>query len=182
MYTCRECERVINQASEICPYCGADLTVPAAAEAEPAEKRSVGKILLRWGVLVGMMAAALWSFLWFILPSRSGDPALRAEMQAVESLDEIRVALAQYTEAQGGFPATLEPLGDRARVPAQRAQAEGYQVQYTPGRMGSDGKVRNYVLLARPGNYGYRNLYMDESGVLRATRENRPATAQDAPL
>src|SRR5713226_6181110 len=183
MYTCRECERVINQGSEICPYCGADLTVPAVAEDQPPEKRSLGKILLRWGLLLGMITAALWSFLWFILPSRSGDPVLRAETRAGESLGEIRVALGAYAAAQGGaYPASLEALGDRARLPAQKAQSEGYQVQYTPGPAGGDGKVHNYVLLARPGNYGYRNLYMDETGVLRATRENRAATAQDAPI
>jgi len=31
----------------------------------------------------------------------------------------------------------------------------------------------------RAGNYGYRNFYADETGVIRATRENRPATPQD---
>ncbi len=68
------------------------------------------------------------------------------------------------------------------RVPAQNAQSEGYQLQYTPGPASSDGLVHNYVLLARPGNYGYSNFYTDETGVLRATRENRPATAQDPPI
>ncbi len=52
-------------------------------------------------------------------------------------------------------------------------------MEYTPGPAGADGRVHNYILLARPGNYGYRNFYTDESGVLRATRENRAATAQD---
>ena len=47
---------------------------------------------------------------------------------------------------------------------------------------GPGGRVHNFVLLARPGNYGYRNFYLDETGVLRATQENRPATAQDPPL
>ena len=35
MYTCRECERPINQATEICPYCGADLTEPIGLESRP---------------------------------------------------------------------------------------------------------------------------------------------------
>lgn len=182
MYSCRECERPINQASEICPYCGADLTVPAGQEAEePAGPRSLGSILLRWGLLLGALAAALWGFLWFILPERGGDPAARAEARAAEALREMGAALASYASTQGGtYPASLEVLGDRGRVPAQKALSEGYQVQYTPGPADTDGAVRNFVLLARPGNYGYRNFYTDESAVLRATRENRPASAHDA--
>src|SRR2546426_1112507 len=98
MYTCRECERPINQATEICPYCGADLT---------------------------------------------------------------------------------EPIGPEAEEPAKKALSKVSRVKSPPAPTGFAGGVRNYFLLARPGNYGYRNFYPDESGVLRATRENRPATAQD---
>ncbi len=184
MYTCRECEKVINQASEICPYCGADLTVPAGGEAEePAKKRSFGSVLLIWAAVVAVVAGGLWAFVWFILPGPRGDAALQAEMQAVESLGEVRAALAAYAGAKGGtFPASLEALGDRVRGPAQRALSVGYQLQYTPGPVGPDGAVRSYVLLARPSNYGYRNFYTDQTGVFRATRENRPATAQDPPV
>jgi hypothetical protein len=42
--------------------------------------------------------------------------------------------------------------------------------------------VHNYPLLARPGNYRYRNFYSDATGVVRATREDRPATPQDPPI
>ncbi len=180
MYTCRECEKAINQASEICPYCGADLTVPAGGETqEPAKKRRLTSILLIWGAVVAVIAGGLWAFVWYILPGPKGDAALRAEMQAVEAMADVRVALAAYAGAQGGYPKSLEALGDRARGPAQKALSEGYQVQYTPGSVGPDGAIHSYVLLARPSNYGYRNFYTDEAGVFRATRENRPATPQD---
>ncbi len=184
MFSCRECEREVNQATEICPYCGADLTEAGLPPTgEPEKKRSRAAILLRWGVLLTVVTSAIWGFLWFILPERAGDPAARAEAQAMQALGELRVALAAYAGAQGGaYPGSLELLGERARAPAQKALSEGYQLQYTPGPPGSDARVRNYVLLARPGNYGYRNFYTDETGVVRATRENRPATAQDAPV
>jgi len=186
MYTCRECERPINQATEICPYCGADLTGPGPSEAkESAKKRSLASILLRWGLLLGVLMAALWGFLWFILPEGRSEHAARAERQAQEALREIRAALIAYAQTQpaaAGFPASLEVLGERVRAAAQKAQSEGYQVQYTPGPAGSDGLVHTFVLLARAGNYGYRNFYSDESGVLRATSQNRSATAQDPPI
>jgi len=181
MFACRECEREVNQATEICPYCGADLTEAGLPPTgEPQKKRSRASILLRWGVLLALMTAAIWGFLWYILPQRAGDPAARAEARAVEALSDLRGALAGYAAAQGGsYPASLEILGDRARGPAQKALSEGYQLQYIPGPPGSDALVHNYVLLVRAGNYGYRNFYTDETGVIRATRENRPATPQD---
>ena len=185
MYRCRECERPINQASEVCPYCGADLAEPPPPEGEQfAKKPSLVKSLVRWGILL----AALWTFLWFILPERSGNPEEEAEKRAVAALREVRSALGAYAEAQGGsYPASLEALAERVRGPAQRAQSEGYTLEYAPGSpatasAGDADGVRSYALAARPTKYGYRSFYIDETGVLRATRQNRAATAHDPPV
>ena len=184
MYTCRECEREINQATEICPYCGADLSAPPeSAEGESRKPRTAFQIVMRWTVVIAAVAAALWGFLWYSLPARQGDPALAAESQAGASLAQLRASLGEYAGTQNGaYPISLEPLGDAARMPSQSAQSVGYQLEYIPGPVGGDGLVHTYTLLARAGNYGYRNFYTDETGVLRATRENRAATAQDPPI
>jgi hypothetical protein len=184
VYTCRECENVINQGSEICPYCGADLTLPAGADSGLAAKKpSLRAAIVRWSALLLVLIGAIWSFLWFVMPEPGRDRVARAEAGAVDALREIRAALVDYAGAQGGaYPASLEVLGDRVRLPAQIAQREGYQMLYTPGPAGPDGAVHNFVLLARPGNYSYRNFYLDETGVLRATQENRPASTQDPPI
>lgn len=129
MYTCRECERPINQATEICPYCGADLTVPVLPEEEPAKKPNLAKTLLRWSVLI----AAMWAFLWFVLPEKKGDTAARSETVAIEALRETRVALAEFADARGGgFPTSLEAVANRVRSVAQKAQGEGYHLEYFP--------------------------------------------------
>src|SRR5260370_28867520 len=101
MYTCRECETEINQATELCPHCGADLTMPLGFD-QAAAKPSLQKILLRWGVLLGVLLAAIWSFLWFVVPERQGNPTTQAETRAVESLRQVRAALADYASAQHG--------------------------------------------------------------------------------
>jgi hypothetical protein len=182
MYTCRECENEINQATELCPHCGADLTESALSADVPKKKPSLGKILLRWGMLLGVLLAAIWSFLWFVVPERQGNPTTQAEARAAESLREVRAALADYASAQGGaYPQNFEAVGERVRQAAQLAQNFNYQIQYTPGPPEADGIIRTYALQARAGNFGFRNFYLDNTGILRATRENRPATSEDPP-
>lgn len=183
MYTCRECENEINQATELCPHCGADLTetIPGIEALKP--KPTLGKILLRWGVLLGVLLAAIWSFLWFVVPERQGDPKAQSEARAAESLREIRTALTDFASAKGGvYPLHLEDVGERVRLAAQLAQSVNYQIQYTPGPPDADGMVRSFALQGRAGNYGFRNFYLDDSGILRATQENRPATSEDPPF
>jgi hypothetical protein len=182
MYTCRECENEINQANELCPHCGADLTESVPGVEAGQAKPSLGKILLRWGVLLGVLLAAIWSFLWFVVPERQGNPTAQAEARAAESLREFRAALVDYASAQGGaYPQQFESVGERVRLAAQLAQSVNYQLQYTPGPLDAGGAIRTFALQARAGNYGFRNFYLDHTGILRATREGRPATSEDPP-
>ncbi len=182
MYTCRQCEHEINQATELCPQCGADLTEPIPGAEVAGKKPGTGKVLLRWGVLLGVLLGAIWSFLWFIVPERRGNPTTMAEARAAESLREARAALADFASAQGGaYPQQFEAVGESARLAAQLAQSVSYQIQYAPGPVNADGTIHSFALQARAGNYGFRNFYLDESGVLRATREGRAATSEDPP-
>ena len=183
MVTCRECEYEINQATEICPHCGADLTSLPEEFTTPAKKPTLRNILLRWGVLLGILLAAMWSFLWFVVTPRTGNVTAEAESHAVEAIKDVNAQLHSYAEARGGiYPANLEQLGPEVRPAAQLAQSDGYRLEYTPGLAEADGAIHNYSLEARAGNYGYHNFYIDISGVLRATKEDRDATSADPPL
>ena len=183
MYTCRECETGINQATEICPHCGTDLTQSPAGEPVARPKPPLGKVLLRWASLLTVLLAALWSFLWFVVSPRSSHATAEAEAQAIQALGDARAALDNFASAQGGvYPQTLEQLGPPVRQAAQSAQSQGYRLLYMPGSPNPDGGIRNYGLEARAGNYGYRNFYEDASGVIHATRENRGATSLDPPI
>jgi hypothetical protein len=177
MYVCPNCETEINTSTEICPHCGSDL----AAQSEPAPPKPLRVILLRWAIILGIIAAGLWGFLWFVMPAQHGDSTAQAESRAISALTGLRDALGSYAAAQpgGAFPGSLEPLGDRAREAAQLAQSAGYQISYTPAPVAPDGAIHSYTLQARAGNYGYRNFFVDESGQIHATREDRAATARD---
>jgi hypothetical protein len=182
MYTCRECENEINQATELCPHCGTDLTQPIAGTGPGKAKPGLVKILLRWGVLLGVLLGAMWCFLWFVVPERQGDPTAQAEARAAESLREMRSALVDFASAQGGaYPQRFEAVGERVRLAAQLAQSVNYHVQYAPGPVDADGIIRTFALQASAGNYGFRNFFLDDTGILLATREARAATSEDPP-
>ena len=134
MYTCRECEAEINSGTEICPQCGADLTIAPADDGSAKPPPNRQRIIIRWVVLLAILFGSLWSFLWFVVSPRTGQPTLQAETQALDSLTQIQSALSSYSAAMSGaYPSTLDPLGPPVRVAAQRAQSLGYQLQYVPG-------------------------------------------------
>jgi hypothetical protein len=184
MYTCRECERELNQATEVCPYCGTDLSGIVQEEEIPPKKTKWVSVLVRYAILLG----AIWGFMWYVLPEqRGGEAAAQAEERAIRVMRDAGASLAAYAEAQGGsFPPSLEALpgesGERMKRAAQAALAEGYQLEYSLLPTDASGTRQQYILLARPRNWGYRNFYLDETGILRATRENRAASAQDPPI
>ena len=96
-------------------------------------------------MLLGVLLAAIWSFLWFVVPERQGDPTAQAEARAAESLREVRAALVDFASAQGGaYPQQFEAVGERVRLAAQLAQSVNYQIQYTPGPVDADGTIRTF--------------------------------------
>ena len=179
MYTCPECEQPLNQSTELCPYCGTDLTATAAAaEITRKKKFRTVRIIILWAVLI----AAVWAIVWFVLPPRPESSKTEAEKRALATLAEVRTALLSYSQASGSFPPSIEPLDASVHASIQAAQTAGYEIQYTPADADNSGRIRSFVLLARPGNFGYRNFYTDETGAIHATSANRPATPQDPEL
>jgi hypothetical protein len=179
MYTCRECEQNINQATEVCPYCGADLTAsPATESGTPAKKSSPVRTI----IILGFVVLFLWAIAWFAVPWRITGSKAESEAQARAALAGIQEVLSTYQSSEGTFPSSLDALGDRVRADVQIAQSANYTLQYTPGQPDLHGSIKSYALTARSGKFGYFNLYADESGVMRVTGEARAATVQDPPL
>lgn len=183
MFTCPECEQAINQASSVCPYCGADVTnAPDGSEFANVGVQNKKITPLRVAILLSVFLTILAGTAWFALPWRISGTKLEAEGRARQALEAIQQELAGYQNSEDGFPSSLEGLGDHVRFEAERAQAAHYTVQYTPGKPDAHGHLKSYALTARAGNFGYMNFYTDESGVLRGTSENRMANVQDPPI
>lgn len=179
MYVCRKCQQPINSASEVCPYCGAEQNPPVTdSTPKPTKKRSASRVAILFVIAI----AGVWGIIWFATPMRMGDSQPDAEKAAAESLRAVQKELAAYANGAGTFPQTLETLGGPARDSAREAMTGGYSLRYAPGQTDASGNVRAYSLVAMPRYYGYRSFFTDQTGVIRATRENRAATAQDAPI
>ncbi len=124
------------------------------------------------------------------------------EASAVGSLRSIRTAAENYRkEYQNGFPRDLKTLGQAPGGTADGCRAadlitgalasgkkNGYIYVYTPGPAlkepvaGCPPGVESYTVGARPremSKSGQRNFFVDESGVIRATTQDRAATKED---
>jgi type II secretory pathway pseudopilin PulG len=184
MNSCWSCLVVIENGANVCPLCGADQTPPPPlSPGEVAILSSDSRpAILRWILPAGaILLSALGAAIWYTTRTNDGDAPAKAESAATSALMSVRVALSQYATSHGDqYPSTLEPLGAGAAVPAQDAQIGGYALEYKAPPSG-DGKIEGFTLVAQPGNASGRSFYIDQSGVLRATKENRPARADDPP-
>jgi hypothetical protein len=113
---------------------------------------------------------------------------------------KINQASANYADKFGGvYPFDLAAL--ETQGPSQQSDCKasglldrgfdekkyGYRIEYKAGSRSDTATVRcagskTYAITARPtvlGRTGLQNFFMDDSGVMRATREDRTATASD---
>ena len=186
MYMCRECENEINQATELCPHCGADLTalVPGA-EALSAAKPSLGKILCAGACC---WECCLGDLVFLVVhrsraAGRSHGPGGSARRRIFAG--DPRRADRFCSGAGRRLPAAIRGRG-RTRAPgrrAQLAQSVNYQIQYTPGprRRRTERSARLRFRRSCRKIRCLRNFYLDDTGILRATRE-RAAPFQKIPL
>ena len=103
------------------------------------------------------------------------------EAKAISSVKKIVNAQLDYSEGSGGgYATTLVDLRSRGLIDSalESGVKDGYVFS-----MGSFGSV--FTVNATPltyGSTGSRSFFSDESGVIRYTRESRPATADDLAL
>ncbi len=121
-----------------------------------------------------LFAADFWLF-----PPRQLKPA---DESPVVAFMTFRVMEVEYAATHlNSYMPDLKALG-AVGLP----QLKGYEFTYTAGLPGGDGIIRSYTLIARPSEpcpgHCSCSFFMDETGVVRITKENRPATADDPPL
>jgi hypothetical protein len=178
---------MVERGAAVCPFCGADQTRPVPmADPDLRPPITPARIIQEYKYLIIVMlvlAVSVAGILWRNFREPDITPASQAAGAAAKSLTELREALTAYALAtRGAYPTTLKSLGERASLPMEAALSAGYRIEYSPTSSPGEAVFRGFVILARPEKNDFLNLRVDESGLVRATKKNRPATEQDPPF
>jgi hypothetical protein len=130
----------------------------------------------------------------FVLLLILGSPGMLAQhygrppKQAMVWLKSLRGCAAAYAEKHPtqGFPSHLDHLGhqgDGCLTPlSPSGERSGYVFIYLPAPPEPGGRIPGYRVLARPARPGWlqqKHFFMDQSGGIRVTEEDRDAMATD---
>jgi serine/threonine protein kinase len=118
------------------------------------------------------------------LPAQSSKPAENAVINEVRAVGNVRViatAFTTYCSTYNYPPASLADLGSTKLINSDLAsgQTSGYRFSFYAS------SCEAHFILARPliwGSTGSLSVYLDETGAVHTTRENRPATTVDPVL
>jgi hypothetical protein len=184
MNSCWSCLVLLERNAVVCPFCGADQTLPEVKVVlEPEDPRFPPALVRRLAVAGVAILFFVAGLLWYALRGPDIDSPEQAEAFATKTIFELRSDLMDYALGSGGkYPATMETLGGRTASLVEEVGNAGYAVIYTPQPSPNDGVIRAFSLTARALRVNLRNFYVDESGQMRATGENRSATFQDPPI
>ncbi len=153
--------------------------LPYAPFGRPGRGGAIFAIVVVVAVLLGLGAVSVQTLL--------KDRRDRNERTAIQTVRAINTALYLHRQKNpDAYPKSLAELAD-VEAPLKCADPaclkSGYSFQYEllpPTNMGP-----RYVIQVRPNKYqntGVQSFYSDESGVIRATADDRPASAGDGPV
>jgi hypothetical protein len=186
MVSCWSCLVILEKGATLCPICGADQTRPVQfVELNVPSAVTPTHFFQEWKIailVVVVFAVSMGGILWHHFGEANVSPVSQPTAVAAKSLRQLREALSGYViSTQAGYPKALNVIGEKASPLLYAANTAGYRLDYSSKPSSSDSVCEEFVILARPEKSGFPNLRIDESGVVRATEENRPATAQDPP-
>lgn len=125
---------------------------------------------------------------FFAIQDLLHDRMVANDVAAVASVREMNTALYNFRkEHEDAYPKSLTELSGKIdqRLACDVAPCVRSGYAFTYSLLPATNMGPQYKIEARPnkfGNTGSQSLYSDESGVVRVTKDNRSATAQDAAL
>jgi len=162
--------------------------------AEPTTPKNEIPRRPRWFRRIAIISA---SFLLLVLaaimiPCFVDSRSAANESSAVGSLRLISAAQADFSKEHPGkgYATSLAELrlsfGDGLiDLALTSGTKNGYVFTITPGTPDASGHITSYTATANPERFqktGFRSFFIDDSGLIRYTIENRPATAADPRL
>jgi len=158
-----------------------------AMEREPADRRILLNRIVGVSACLGTLTLAA-----IHIPCLVGSRIAANESYSAGAMHNICTAQYEYAKRhpEKGFAAALSDLGPppgAAFIDQQLASGTRYGYTFTmfTARRDSSGRIAQYAVIARPltfGASGRRSLFVDASGMIHFTAEDRAPTAQDRPL
>ena len=152
----------------------------------------------RRGLLAGSTTIVLFLLFWanMGLPpcGESWPSGARGAIRDLRTINQAEITYASTYRSYSPGLATLGPgTGSTPTATAAglidevlaRGTKKGYVFTYTPGLRDADGRIDSYAITAHPAEYGKTGeweFFSDQTPVIRAVREDRPATIQDRPI
>jgi hypothetical protein len=145
-----------------------------------------------WSILGMRLWIAIPAIALVLASFQLGNEDAIYESVAVGSLRSIRIAQDEYAKAHPdkGFASSLAELGPRPGDELidpvlSSGRKKSYIFTLNAADPDQQGHIARYTITARPRRYTKtvrRSFFLDESGVIRYTGENRAPTSQDQPL
>ena len=158
-----------------------------AMEREPDDRRILVRRIVGVSDCLGILTLAAIHVPCLLKSKIAAD-----EASSIGAMRTICTAQSGYAEKhpEKGFAAVLSDLGPPPGVDFIDQQLasgtrSGYTFTLAAAPRDSRGRIAQYTVIARPltfGASGSRSLFVDASGVIRFTTEDRAPTAQDRPL
>ena len=109
------------------------------------------------------------------------------ERTAMQNIRTVNTALYKYRQTHpDSYPKAITEFTElHPTLRCAEAECVNAGYRYTYELLPPDNMGPRYVILVRPVKYrntGEQSFYSDESGVIRATKDNRPASAGDGPV
>lgn len=181
--SCWSCTAINIRGARICQFCGEDLEARrATTPEEPPEENPPARPKPRNDSLIIVLAAFLACMIAVViyeLRDPVGGPSEQEVLIAASSIREIQRMVITSSPANGDFPASLDKYAKELLRPVGAALSAGYQIRYVPVNVSKNDRAGAFGITAVPTKEGSPSLYIDESGVVRISRQERPATPYD---
>jgi len=150
-----------------------------------------------FGILAAVAVIATVIGIGVLVKQEQQSGALRSEMPA-HGLKTIAISCETYKSFFGHYPKALADLGykdgkiegDILKDPKNAGLIDpylssgkiyGYIFSYTVDAADKRGSPTSYSVIASPASGSGKRFFVDQTGVVRFTTENRPASATDIP-
>ncbi len=147
-------------------------------------KKEGDRRVLAWSVVETCFYLGLFVFVAILIPGFSTSRTATYEASAISSVRNIVTSQVTYsaTLGNGSYSSDLAVLSEHGLIDSVLASGTKDGFTFTTAAVNDGDAFTVQATPLRHGETGTRSFFADETGVIRYTTEDRPATSEDPPL